>query len=138
LKHPVLAERLLETLDRHRGVGHLLRGLRFAGVFDLAAAVFGLAAASLDFGVASRLRGAASVTGSGLAAAGAEVDSAAASASATPIVLDSTRWQLSQEVTVRTSAPSCRSSRRRFLVLSQKEQKPVSTVTLIWPGRLFT
>jgi len=110
----------------------LLRGLRFAGVFGFAAA-FGFTAA-LVLGADSGVWGAVVVAGSGFVVSA----SVAASGSATPIVLDSTRWQLSQEVTVRTSAPSCRSSRRRFLVLSQKEQKPTSTVTLIWPGRLFT
>jgi hypothetical protein len=110
----------------------LLGRLRVAGVFGFAAAL-GFTAA-LGLGVDSGERGAVMVAGSGFVAAA----SVAASGSATPIVLDSTRWQLSQEVTVRTSAPSCRSSRRRFLVLSQKEQKPVSTVTLICPGRLFT
>jgi hypothetical protein len=105
-------------------------------VFGFAAAL-GLTAA-LDLGVDSSTRGAVAAAGSGFAGAGADVADVAASGSATPIVLDSTRWQLSHDVTVRTSAPSWRSSRRRFLVLSQKEQKPVSTVTLICPGRLFT
>ena len=94
-------------------------------------------AGALDLGLVSPGRAAAGA-GSVLAAAGAAAASAGASGSATPIVLDSTRWQLSHEVTVRMSVPSCRSSRRRFLVRSQKEQKPVSTLTLICPGRLFT
>jgi len=67
----------------------LLGRLRVAWVFGFAAA-FGLTAA-LGVGAASLLRCAVAVAGSGFAAAGDDLVSVAASGSATPMVLDSTR-----------------------------------------------
>jgi len=82
--------------------------------------------------------------GAGLVAASATVSlvaadssSAGVSAAARPIVLESVRWQLSHATIVRTRLPRCRSSFLRFRVRSQKEQYPVSMVTLICPGLRF-
>jgi hypothetical protein len=89
------------------------------------------------FGVGSGSGLPAASTATSLGTVSVAASAAASWAPATPIVLESVRWQLSHATIVRTSAPRCRSSRRRFRVRSQKEQYPVSMVTLICPGLRF-
>ena len=50
--------------------------------------------------------GAGMGSGSGVTASGAMASASAGSAAATPIVLDSVRWQVSHVMIVRTSVPS--------------------------------
>ena len=87
-------------------------------------------AVAAGFDLVTSLAAAASPAASGAAArpVAAGCDSSTA---ATPIELESVRWQLSQVTIVRTSAPSCRSSRRRVRGRAQKEQKATSVVTRV-------
>jgi hypothetical protein len=89
--------------------------LGFAAGFGVAAGFLAAARfAGAGFGLASTAAGfstAAGVSGAGVASVGA-----------TPTVLDSVRWHVSQVTIERTSVPSWWSSRRRFRGLPQNEQ----------------
>ena len=98
------------------------RGL--AGVFGLdfeAAGALRLAGARFVAGFFGSTERAAFAAGAG-AASGSGAGAGSGVVAATPIVLDSVRWHVSQLTIVRTSWPSWCSSRRRLRVRWQKLQ----------------
>lgn len=104
-------------------------GADFLAAGFVAPAVFVLASAAAGF-----TGGSAAASGTGVGAAACSA--ASACVAATPIVLESVRWQVSQVTIVRTRPPRRCSSRRRVRGRSQNEQYATSVVTVTLPGRL--
>jgi len=105
-QHLVGPKRLLQALDRDRRAAHPVRRVRFAGALGFALAVFGLAAAFALAGAAGFAAAGLTSRLLGVTRSCAGASTAGVSTGATPMVLDSVRWQVSQVTIVRTSAPS--------------------------------